>query len=278
MKKVMRLGIFGTLNDAEAAAQAGYDCIEAQCTHFTDCSTDQFERMKYLVEKSGISVENVANPLPLDLVFSAPDYDLAYWKEYLDRQAYRASQLKVRYCCLGSSRCRRLPSDGDKEKGRQKVYDTVAAVCDAYGKYHMHVLLEPVGSELTNFAVTIPETVDFIRKLGKKNLRTMVDLRWYLAEHDSYQELISFADDIRHIHIDNPLLPFPNRSVPTYEDGFDYQAFFDVLWEIGYGGVLSIETNTYTTLEEAMQKGIRFFENYGITSYRRFHRQAKENE
>lgn len=274
MKKIMRLGIFGTLSDVKEAKEAGYDCIEAQCTDFTDCSDSEFEEMKKQAEANGVSIENVANPLPLHLVFSDPNFDLSYWKKYLDKQAYRAHQLNVRFCCLGSSRCRKIPSEGNIEQAKQQIYDTIAAVCDAYGKYDMHVLLEPVGSELTNFAVTIPETVEFIRGLGKKNLRTMVDMRWYLAEHDSYEELITYADDIKHIHIDNPLLPFPERAVPTCKDGFDYNAFFDVLWKIGYNGVLSIETNTYTTLKEAMRSGIQFFEDYGITSYRRYYKQA----
>ena len=274
MKKIMRLGIFGTLKDVKAAREAGYDCIEAQCTDFTDCSDAEFEEMKSQAEENGVSIENVANPLPLNLVFSDPKFDLPYWKEYLEKQAYRANQLNVRFCCFGSSRCRRIPSEGNVEQGRQQIYDTIAAVCDAYGKYNMHVLLEPIGTELTNFAVTIPETVEFIRNFGKKNLRTMVDMRWYLVEHDSYEELITYADDIRHIHIDNPLLPFPNRSVPTSGDGFDYDSFFDVLWKIGYNGVLSIETNTYTTLQDAMRDGIRFFEDYGITSYRRYYGQV----
>ena len=67
-------------------------------------------------------------------------------------------------------------------------------------------------------------------------------------------ELVKFADEIRHMHIAEPV----NRTTPNVNDEFDYKAFFACLDKIGYTGGVSIEARVQD-FDAEVKEGIKVY-------------------
>jgi hydroxypyruvate isomerase len=125
--------------------------------------------------------------------------------------------------------------------------------------------LSPVVS---NFILNIPDALSLADELGVHNLKPFIDLRWFVDEKRSYEEIITYADQIEHIHIDNPLPLFPTRYIPRITDEFDYAPLFNALKKICYKGIISCEANVFEDFDRDLKDLMEFFNYYGIHSYR----------
>lgn len=264
----MKLSCFGTLNDIDDIAAAGYDCAELQIKEIVELSEEEFRVAVRKVRSAGITCEVFDNPVPLNVSITSPDFDFDYYTEYLEKGAYRAAELGARYYVFGNGRSRSLPVEGDIKGAQERLLDFLHILCDIAAKYNITVLLEPLATYLTNWINTIPEAVEFINNFGRYNLKTMCDLRYLFPMNRDVEDIATYEKYIKHIHIDNPLSPFPQRLIPTLEDGFDYGPFINVLKKICYKEIISIEANTFQNYSEEIKKGLRFFAHFGIVPYR----------
>lgn len=264
----MKLSCFGTLKDIDAIAAAGYDCAELQIKEIVELSEDEFRAAVKKVRSSGITLEVFDNPVPLNISITSPDFDLKYWTEYLKKGALRTAELGARYYVFGNGRSRSLPVEGDVEGAREKLLDFLNILCEVTAEHNITVLLEPLATSLSNFINSIPEAVEFIEKFGRYNLKTMCDLRYLFPMNRDVEDIATYEKYIKHIHVDNPLSTFPQRFIPTLEDGFDYGPFIEVLKRICYKEIISIEANMFQDYPEEIKKGLRFFAHFGIVPYR----------
>ena len=114
----------------------------------------------------------------------------------------------------------------------------------------------------------MPEAIALADELGVRNLKPFIDLRWFVDEKRPYDEIIKYADQIHHIHIDNPVTPFPQRPIPRLTDNFNYTPFMEKLKEICYKGIISCEANTFTDFEKDLADLMAFFRHFDIGPYR----------
>jgi sugar phosphate isomerase/epimerase len=267
----MRLSFFGFAKDIDAIANAGFDCIEMHYREIVPMSDKEFDELKAKIASSPLTVEVVNNPLPLDKQIMSSDFSIKDYHEHLEIGAQRAAELGARFCNFGNGKTRSINKDAlpDEIQGtRKKVCEAIKVICDINAKYNITVLLEPLSPVVSNFILSVPEAIALAEELQIKNLKTFVDLRWFVDEKRPYDEIVKYADHIQHIHIDNPIKPFPERLIPRLNDGFDYIPFINKLKEICYKGIISCEANTFTDFEKDLADFIAFFKHFDIISYR----------
>ena len=267
----MRLSCFGFMKDIDAIAKAGFDCIEMHYREIIPMNDAEFEELKCKINASPLSVEVLNNPLPLDRQIISTDFSIEDYREHLELGAQRAEELGVRYCNFGNGKTRSLPVDaapGAIKAAREKICETIRLVCEINAKHNITVLLEPLSPVVSNFILSIPEAIELAQELGVKNMKPFVDLRWFVDEKRPYDEIVKYADQIQHIHIDNPITPFPERPIPRLTDNFNYTPFIEMLKEICYKGIISCEANTFIDFENDLADLIAFFKHFCITSYR----------
>ena len=267
----MRLSFFGFAKDIDEIEKAGFDCIEMHYREIVPMSDAEFKELKRRLSGSPLTAEVINNPLPLDKQIIAPEFSIGDYRGHLEVGAERAAELGARYCNFGNGKTRSLPKDApaaETPAARAKICEAIRLVCDINAKYNITVLLEPLSPAVSNFILSVPEAIALAEELGAKNLKPFIDLRWFVDEKRPYNEIVKYADSIQHIHIDNPVLPFPERRIPRLADDFDYSPFIETLKEICYKGIISCEANTFTGFGKDLADFMAFFNHFGITSYR----------
>ena len=261
------LGCFGFIKDIDTIARVGFNSIELHNIEIMDLDDSSFIRAKRKLKDSKITCEVVNNPLPLNVEIYDENFDIDYYIDYLKKGAYRVSELGAKYWNFGNGKTRSIPVRNEKKESDEKLLNFFSIMCDIALDSGIDILIEPLSSCVSNIILNIPEALNFIKKVGKVNVKTFVDMRWHLESSCPYSDIVDYADEIAHVHIDNPNTNFPSeriRVVPKIDDGFDYSPFLDCLKMIGYNKIISIEAITFSDFEADIRDGMEFFKAHGI--------------
>ena len=259
-----RLSFFGFSKDIDAIAAAGYDCIEMHMHEVMKMSDVEFQAVCQKLKNSPIVCEVLDNPVPLDAVIASDSFDLEYYWNFLNTGADRAAALGVKYYVFGNGRTRSLPAGGDIEAAKEKNLTFVRMLAEITAQRGITILLEPLAPAISNVIHSIPEALEYAKIVGKPNIGTFLDYRWFVDRKHPFMMIEEYGQHIKHVHIDNPDLPFPKRLVPRTNDGHDYLALFKALEIINYQGILSIEANTFVGWPQDLKDGMDFFAAYGV--------------
>lgn len=261
----MRTGHFGLLGQVEAIAAAGYDTAELHIWEIMALDNAGFAAAAQKIRDCGIPCEVFNNPLPMDISIAGEDFDLPFYREHMKRGVERVQALGGRYINFGNGRARSIPRGADRDAVVQKVLGVVDDLCGYAAQAEITVLLEPIGRSITNFVLTIAEAYDCAARLGRSNLKTLIDLRWFVdAPEQTWADVARYRDFIAHAHIDYPLSTLPERVESTLGDGYDYGPYIAALNSAGYDGILSTETNSHRDFEAEIREGLRLLRHYGV--------------
>lgn len=264
----MKTSHFGFVNEADQIAAAGYDAVELHIKEIMSFDDLEYQKARKLVKDSGIASEVFDNPLPLDVVVADDSFDFAYYTEYLKKAVDRTARMGARYFVYGNGKTRSLPEGAGREEAAKKNEQLIVTLCDIARAYNITIMMEPLAAAICNSVLSVPEAYDYAKKLGCGNLKTLLDFRWFIAGGHPYSDIVEYADFIKHVHVDNPLLPFPERRVPMAGDGFNYGTLFETLKSISYKGYISYEANTFNDYQQDIRKGLGLLKDYGIYPYR----------
>ena len=264
----MRTSYFGFVKDIADIDAAGYDCAELHIKEIMALDEAEYKKAKQAIRDADLTAEVFDNPLPLDKVIADPDFDRDYYVEYLKKAVDRTAAMGARYYVYGNGRTRSTKPGPDEKADIRKNEDMLATLCELAAQANITILLEPLAASLSSRWLGVPENFAYAKESGIPNLKTLIDYRWFLEEKHAFSVIGDYADFIQHVHIDNPLSPFPTRVTPTVDDGHDYAPLFDALRRICYKGIISIEANTSQDFTADLRKGLALFARHGIEPYR----------
>lgn len=264
----MKTSHFGFIREADQIAAAGYDAIELHIKEIMSLDDIEYKKARSAIKDSGLASEVFDNPLPLDVVIADPDFDTAYYTEYLKRAVDRTARMGARYFVYGNGKTRSLPEGEAREEARKKNDELIVALCEIAMDYNVTIMMEPLANAICNSVLSIPEAYEYAKKLGCRNLKTLLDFRWFVEGGHDYSVIEEYADFIKHVHVDNPRFAFPERRVPMLWDGFNYGKLFETLKGIAYKGYISYEANTFECYETDLRKGLELLSYYDIYPYR----------
>jgi sugar phosphate isomerase/epimerase len=235
-----------------------------QVREIVEMDDREFRTVCQKLKDSPLVCEVLDNPIPLDRVIADESFDLNDYEGYLNAGADRAAALGARYYIFGNGRSRSMPASGDIEAAKEKNLAFMRMLADIAAQRAITVLIEPLGPTVSNSIFSIPEALAYARAVGKANVGTFLDYRWFVDRKHPFQMIEEYGKQIRHVHIDNPEFAFPKRLVPRADDGHDYSPLFRALQKIDYQGILSIEANTFTDYRQDLKDGLDFFAAYGV--------------
>lgn len=238
----MKLGGFGRIADYEKIQAAGFDFAELDVPEIEALSELEYGRLREKVQQTGFPVLTGARALPIaDPWFFTDQFSMKEYEKYLENACRRAAGIGMKCIILGNGKARLLldeTSIGKESRfiGFMRMFAEIAA------GNGLEVILEPLGPKYSNYINTVPEAVRVIEKIDMPNVFTMADLRHVVWAQETFEDLITYADYIHHIHVDYPL-SWPERPFPAMEDDYDYTDFLSAVKKSGYQGTLTIEAD-----------------------------------
>ena len=257
----MKLGGFGFLKDYDAIRGAGFDYAELDMPEIAELTDDDFARFHDHVRETSFPLPTGARILPIkDPYFFVPGCREAELAPYLKKSCARSAKLGTHTILLGNGKARWLLDE--TSISREEVFIRfLRMLCEIAGENGQQILIEPLGPKYSNYINTLPEAARVIKAADMPNLFAMADLRHFVWAKEPFEDLVTYRDLVRHVHVDYPL-SWPERKYPSVRDDYDYAPFFAQLK--GYDGALTIEADVPADWQQAGRYGSELLETHRV--------------
>ena len=228
------------LAEAEQAASEGFEFVHPVNDLVANLRDEQVLRQKKRILDGGMPFKVCSVPLPADVRVTQKGFNLYVWMEHLKNAASRMAELGCRKLVWSDGRARVLPVEGGITGLKEQVLQFLHMLCAVAAEFDMTVLVEPLSSRRTNFLNTMKEINDFLPRVGKENLSSLISLRELDQIDLSLSDVPKYRQLIDHVQMENPLSFEGPRICPRPNDGYEYRPFVQALKEIGYSADISL--------------------------------------
>ena len=253
----MKIGVCGGIDKAPIIKKLGFDYIEENMSEILELSDTEFaDRVK--------KYRNLGLPVYSFNVFFGKDIQLysdeffAELEEYGRKAFSRAKALGGSVCVIGSGKARNIPEGISREDAEARFVDILSTLGGIAEEYGIKLAIEPLNSGETNFINKVGEAAVIARRVGRKNVGSIVDFYHFSVENECDESLLSCGDMIMHAHF---AMPKSRKSVPREEDVATLAHWAELLRRINYSGTISIEAH-YDDFESELADGAKHIDPF----------------
>jgi 5-keto-L-gluconate epimerase len=117
----------------------------------------------------------------------------------------------------------------------------------------VHLVVESITRHITNYLNTVPETVDFLRKLAQPNLSLHIDTYSMNVEDADMPAAIRYCGkDIGYVHFSDSNRRYPGAG------HIDFKPLLLALAEIGYNGPIGFEYVPWPDPGQSAKRGLDY--------------------
>jgi D-psicose/D-tagatose/L-ribulose 3-epimerase len=222
----------------EKVKRLGFDILEVACADFHTLPDEYFRRLKSEADTNGVTLTGGYGPRP-EHNLSSPDASVvkAAFKFYGD--VFRKMDIAgIR--SIGGALYSYWPADYGREPDKQgdllRSIESMKRLADMAADFGVTLNMEALNRFEGYLINEASEAIDYVRAVGKPNVRVMLDTFHMNIEEDSFSEAILAAgNDLGHLHVGeaNRRPPRPGR-MPWEEIAY-------ALRRIGYSGAVVME-------------------------------------
>jgi sugar phosphate isomerase/epimerase len=228
------------LSQADRAAADGFEFVQAATDLVPGLDDHEVARQKQRLRAGGPPLAVCGVPLQTGVRVTEQGFNLYAWTEHVRHALRRMADLGCRKMVWSDGRARVLPVEGEVGGFQEQVLQFLYLLCEAAEAFDITVLVEPLGSRRTNFLNSMDEVAEFLPRVGKDNLSSMVSLRELEAIGLPPARLGDHRDLIGHVQMEQPKSAGSERRCPRPDDGHDYRPFIVALKAIGYAGTITL--------------------------------------
>ncbi len=232
----MKIGVCTSIENMQRAIAAGADFIEICNKDLAAISEEAFEKLAALVTRPGFPY--CSNGLvPPEIRLTGPGVDYDALREYSERSFARTASLGVKTMVFGSAKAKVVPEGFSFDEAWDQLVKVTRIFADVAAKHGQIVVIEPLRREECNIINEVSESVKLAQLSDRENVKAHVDFYHMMQNGEKLSDLAQYVPFLGHVHIASPV----KRTVPTFDDGANYKAFFDTLRAGGYDGTVSFE-------------------------------------
>ena len=230
----MKFGICTSVTNAPAVKSAGWEYIEENVQTLLQPSVpdDQWTAPASLLP---IPAANVL--MPGTLKITGPTADPQQLRKHLTTVMRRAHQVGIKTIVFGSGGARNVPDGFDRKTAVKQITDFARMAADIAAKEGITVVAEHLNRGECNIMNTVAEAMEYVRAVDHPNFLCLVDTYHLWLEDEPLENLCAAMPWIRHVHLADK----DGRVAPGLSGTADYRAFFGVLKQAGYNGLISFE-------------------------------------
>lgn len=223
------------LEGVKSSAELGYEGVELHI-----CSSEDIDipALDQALEETGIEVSSIGSGMlygDLGLSLSSEKEDVRdqaveKLKDLVDFSSRYDAQL-----IIGLVRGI-VEEGGDRNEALQRLEDSLGYCCDYGSQKDVILTLEAINRYETNIFTGAKETAEFIRNMGKDNLKLHLDTFHMNIEEPNLVESIRATEDIlSHVHFADSNRYSPGRG------HIDFEAIIQTLEEVNFSGYGAVE-------------------------------------
>lgn len=237
------------------AHEIGYDGVELQLRNPENFSAKEFAKLCNIYE---MSVSAIATGLEytlnkLSLISDDPNNRqqmIGSLKRHIDLAA-ELNTLVIIGCVRGN-----IPVKTDKHVYWERFDAAMNDLADYAAKSNVTIVLEAINSYVNNYLNSIPDTIAYIDRLGKKNVKLHIDTHHMnLEDEDLMTSLYLSEPYLGYVHFSgiNRLYPKPGR--------LPYPEIQNELRRMSYDGFISLECIPVPDGYTASKRGLEYLKN-----------------
>lgn len=235
----------------KAIKDAGFDYVEMRAMLVSSLSDEEFERLCGTLALLDLACDCCCALFPKTIRVTGKDRSLDEIRAYLEKTFARCHRLGAKKVVFGSAPARALDENTTLEEGYAHIGEVVReAIIPMCEKYDITVVMEPLRADACNFINTLADGYRVVAEANHPRIQLLADTIHMMSNNDNTDDVIKYADALKHIHIAEL-----QRIMP--EDGYsDYiKTVLANLNKIGYDGTVSFESKNGNGLE-SMKKAL----------------------
>lgn len=249
----MRWGCCGSIDQAEAIQQAGFDFLEVnvQAVLQGEVEDAPWEQTLSSYEASPLPIEAANCLVPGSLPVLGPTCDLPALQQYMERVSRRAKRLGMTRLVFGSGGARRRPTDLSTSEAYRQLEAFTRLAGEVCGEQGILLVIEHLNQSETNTINSLEQAMRLCDRVSLPSVQVLVDSYHYGLENETDDALIALGSRIRHVHVAEPVDRLqPGGHGDLSDKAFDFVHFFALLRKVGYGERISIEAKWSKPIEE----------------------------
>jgi len=250
----MRLGCCGSLDQARAFKDAGFDFVEVNVQAVLRGDEPDSQWLADCPDPAALPLPvEAANCLvPGNHPIVGPERNMADLTDYMSRVAERAGRLGMRRLVFGSGGARKRPDGVDPRTAADQLAEFTRMAGDLCAKHEVTMVIEHLNRKETNTLNTLVDALALCERAGSPGVGMLVDSYHFGLEAETDEALLELGDSLAHVHLAEPV----DRIQPGGHGGdttkaFDFANFFALLHKIGYDQRLSLECGWKPSFEAA---------------------------
>jgi sugar phosphate isomerase/epimerase len=234
------VGVATNISNADLLAKNGYNYIEEGVVNFLmpTNSEQEFEEMLQKARSAAIPVKACNLFLPGTLKSVGPDATHEKILEYSKTAFRRAEKVGMKFIVFGSGGSRNIPEGFPANEARRQFIELCKKLAPLASQHHVILVLEPLCKEQCNFINLVSEGGKIVEEVNHPNFRLLADFWHMMMENEGPESIEMYGHLIHHTHIAEK----EGRTAPGTH-GEDFTPYFQALKNVGYKGMISIESN-----------------------------------
>lgn len=252
----MKLGLCGSIDQADAAVKAGFDYLEAnvQVLLKAEAGEDDFAPELKASQAAPLPVLAANCFLPGALKCTGPDVDMDRLVRYAETAFCRARLIGIRHIVFGSGGARQIPEGFDFSTARKQFIDGLRRIAPLAEEHKIIVVIEPLNAKECNFITSLAEGASIVKETNHPHIRLLADFYHMSKDGEDPNEIAVHGEWLHHIHVAEK----EGRFAPG-TGGEDFGPYLRALKQIDYKGAISYECGWKQFAEQAAEsvKGFR---------------------
>jgi len=234
----MKIGACTSVNQAKAAAEAGFDYIEENVQNFLvpEAPDDLFAPFHLAAQNASLPVIAANCFLPASIKCTGPEVDLDRIVRYAGTAFRRAREVGMRFIVFGSGGARQIPEGFDSSEARKQFVDELRRIAPLAEKHDITLVIEPLGRKECNFITTLVEGASIIQESNHPHVRLLADFYHMAQNEEDPNEIAIYGQWIHHVHVAEK-----NGRLAPGSGGEDFGPQLRALKKADYRGSISYE-------------------------------------